>query len=84
MSNLRYKKLDDFIIDFSAKIYFLNEIENDKKKIHKEDHYNLFNHLLNILIKRNKFGLDRELWTELYYHSIYFYSNIKKICNIRL
>lgn len=82
MVNQSYKKLDDFIIDFSGKIFFLSEIENDKKKIYSKDHYNLFNHLLNNLLKRNKFGLDQNLWTELYYHSIHFYPNIKKIGNI--
>lgn len=80
--NQSYKKLDDFIIDFSGKIFFLNEIENDKKKIYSKDHYRLFNHLLSTLLKRNKFGLDQNLWTELYYHSIHFYPNLKKIGNI--
>ena len=77
-----YKKLDNFIIDFSGKIFFLNKYEFDKKEKYSKEHKKLFNELLNSLIKRNKFGLDQNLWTELYYHSIYFYQNIKKIGKI--
>ena len=32
--------------------------------------------------KRKKYAQDFNLWEELYYHSIFFYSNIKKIGNI--
>jgi hypothetical protein len=77
-----YKKLDDFIIDFSGKIFFLKKYETDQKEKYSKHHRDLFNELLNSLVKRNKFGLDQNLWTELYYHSIYFYKNIKKIGKI--
>jgi len=77
-----YKKLDDFIIDFSGKIFFLKKYETDEKLKYSKHHIDLFNELLNSLLKRNKFGLDQNLWTELYYHSIYFYQNIKKIGKI--
>ena len=77
-----YKKLDDFIIDFSGKIFFLKKYETDQKEKYSKHHRDLFNELLNSLVKRNKFGLDQNLWTELYYHSIYFYQNIKKIGKI--
>ena len=77
-----YKKLDDFIIDFSGKIFFLKKYETDEKLKYSKHHTELFNELLNSLLKRNKFGLDQNLWTELYYHSIYFYKNIKKIGKI--
>lgn len=77
-----YKKLDDFIIDFSGKIFMLNKFEGDKNEKFSKYHHKLFNELLNTLLKRNKFGLDQHLWTELYYHSIYFYHNIKKIGKI--
>ena len=60
----------------------LNKFEGDKNEKFSKDHHKLFNELLNTLLKRNKFGLDQHLWTELYYHSIYFYHNIKKIGKI--
>lgn len=78
---MTYEKLDDFIIDFSNKINILLKFEtNDEHKNSKFE--TIFNELLNSLIKRKKYGLDQNLWTELYFHSIYFYPELKKIGNI--
>jgi hypothetical protein len=74
--------LDIFISEFSNKIYSLKEYEFDKNNIYSKKHHDLFNQLLNILLKKKKFGLYQNLWTELYFHSIYFYSTINKIGNI--
>ena len=76
---MSYKNLDKFIVEFSNNITMIKklEFEKDEKNIHK-----IFNNLLNNLLKRKKFGLDQILWSELYFHSIYFYDKIYKIKNI--
>jgi hypothetical protein len=78
------KNLDNFIILFSKNINILKiqELEN-KFKLSKK-HQKIFNKLLNILIKREKYALDQNLWSELYMHSIYFYKKINKIHDIPL
>ena len=78
---MTYENLDDFILYFSKKIYILSKYElNDEYKNSKFE--KIFNELLNSLIKRKKYGLDQTLWSELYFHSIYFYPQIKKIGDI--
>jgi len=77
---MTYEKLDDFIIFFSKKINILKKFEINNKISKKYE--KIFNELLNILVKRKKYGLDQNLWSELYFHSIYFYPQIKKIGNI--
>lgn len=78
------KKLDEFIIFFSKNINIIKiqELENNFNLTKK--HQKTFNKLLNILIKRKKYALDQNLWSELYMHSIYFYKKINKIHNIPL
>ena len=73
------KNLDNFIILFSKNINILKiqELEN-KFKLSKK-HQKIFNKLLNILIKREKYALDQNLWSELYMHSIYFYKKILQV-----
>ena len=78
---MTYENLDDFIIYFSKKINILSNYELNNQ--HKNSNFEkIFNELLNILIKRKKYGLDQKLWSELYFHSIYFYPELKKIGNI--
>ena len=77
---MSYKKLDEFIIKFSGKINKLRELIHTNSN--KNECKNIVNEIYNILDKRKKYALDDDLWTELYYNSIYDYSNIKKIRNI--
>jgi hypothetical protein len=76
------EKLDDFLFSFTTDMEKLIDYEHDKNKLFSKDHYNLFDKLFSILKKRNKYGIDKDLWTLLYYHSIYFYSKVEKIGNI--
>ena len=76
---MSYKHLDDFITKFSDDITTIKKLEKlkDEKNIHK-----VFNKLLNLLLKRKRYGLDQMLWSELYFHSIYFYDKVYRIGNI--
>src|SRR5690348_10716512 len=77
--SLRYKNLDDFVIKFSEKILLLQKCENSNAKNKCKT---IFNKLLNDLNKRDKFGIDQNLWYELYFDSVYFYSFINQIGDI--
>lgn len=78
------KNLDDFIIYFSKNINIIKIQELENKFQLTKKHYKTFNKILNLLEKRKKYALDQSLWTELYFHSIYFYKKINKIGNIPL
>lgn len=76
-------KFDNFIIEFSKNITILKSYEYSKTL--KREHVSLFEKLLNILSKRNKFALDQDCWEELYKRSLYFYkynTNINGIPSI--
>ena len=77
---MSYKKLDDFIIEFSNNINKLRKLIYTKSN--KNECKNIVNKLYEMLDKRKRYALDDDLWTELYYNSIYEYSDIKKIGNI--
>ena len=77
---MSYKKLDDFIIEFSNNINKLRKLIYIKSN--KNECKNIVNKLYEMLDKRKRYALDDDLWTELYYNSIYEYSDIKKIGNI--
>ena len=77
---MSYKKLDDFIIEFSNNINKLRKLIYTKSN--KNECKNIVNKLYEMLDKRKRYALDDDLWTELYYNSIYKYSDIKKIGNI--
>jgi hypothetical protein len=61
---------------------FINSFSKDVIKLSKTHSKPLFNKLLNLLLKRKKFGQDQHLWEALYYQSVYFYKNPSKINNI--
>lgn len=61
---------------------FINSFSKDIVKLSKTYSKPLFNKLLNLLLKRKKFGLDQHLWEALYYQSVYFYKTPSKINNI--
>ena len=74
--------IDNFINDFSIKVNKLIKFEVQKSSNNSTIHQSLFNELLLSLIKRKKFGLDFELWKELYLRSLCFYKSYNKIGNI--
>lgn len=74
--------IDNFINDFSIKVNKLIKFEVQKSSNNSSVHQSLFNELLLSLIKRKKFGLDFELWKELYLRSLCFYKSYNKIGNI--
>ncbi len=73
----KLKTVDNFIIEISSIISTLDtKIPNSK--IYK----NKIDEIYNILIKRKKFGLDQDIWSELHFLSVYMYPYIKNIGNI--
>lgn len=77
---MNFKNIDNFINEFSININKL--IKYEMNNFHKDEHQSLFNKVLLTLIKRKKFGLDSELWKELYLRSLCFYKSQNKISNI--
>jgi hypothetical protein len=81
---MNLKTIDTFINDFSIKINKLIRFEMNDNTLNSKRHQLLFNDILYELFKRKKFGLDYDLWNELYLRSLCFYKYKNKIGDIPL
>lgn len=70
---MNLKIIDNFINEFSIKVNKLIKYEMNNQTINSKKHHLLFNDLLFNLFERKKYGLDHDLWKELYLRSICFY-----------
>jgi hypothetical protein len=73
----KLKTVDDFIIEISSLINTL-----DTKNPQTKNYKNKIDKIYDILIKRKKFGLDQDIWSELHFLSVYMYPYVKTIGNI--
>ena len=77
------KKLDNFVNKFSERMVLLKKYEEEKKNTPEQDrdHRKLYKQCISILLNRKKdfFGIDRDLWKELYLRSLFFYNQTHKI-----
>lgn len=73
----KLKTVDNFIIEISSIISTL-----DIKNPNSQDYKDKIDDIYDILLKRKKFGLDQDIWTELHFLSVYQYPYLKNIGNI--
>lgn len=73
----KLKTVDDFIIEISSIITSL-----DTKNPQSENYKSKINDIYKILLKRKKFGLDQDIWSELHFLSVYMYPYIQTIGTI--
>lgn len=71
------KKLDAFVNKFSEQIVELRKLENSEEKQNSKEHKVAYKKCISVLLNRKKdfFGVDKDLWKELYFRSLFFYGN---------
>lgn len=71
------KTLDAFVNKFSEQIVQLRKLENSESKQNSNEHKLVYKKCISILLNRKKefFGVNKDLWKELYFRSLFFYEN---------